>query len=205
MWADEFSARVARATGREQSAVGAEVEAAIERLFAYAASAGTFAGVARPAAGERAYTLALPEPLGVVGIVCPGEAPLLALVSLAAPAIAVGNAVVAVVQGERFSLPVLDLQHLFSASGLPTGVINVVSGPSVPSAIQLAGHRDVDALWYFGPPEGWEQVEAASSRNLKRVWVGDGRRDWFAAGQPVDEEVLRRATQVKHLWIPYGA
>ena len=85
-------------------------------------------------------------------------------------------------RGSDFPLPVLDLQRLFSASGLPTGVINVVSGPSVPSAIQLAGHRDVDALWYFGPPEGWEQVEAASSRDLK-TRVGGGWAPGLVCGR----------------------
>ena len=53
-------------------------------------------------------TVALNEPVGVIGIVCPNEAPLLGFISLVAPVIALGNRVVAV-PSEAFPLSAIDL------------------------------------------------------------------------------------------------
>jgi aldehyde dehydrogenase (NAD+) len=68
----------------------------------------------------------------------------------------------------------------------------------------LADHDEVAALWYFGGEAGCAMVEKASSGNLKTVWTNHGeQRVWTdASGQGV--EFLRRAVQVKNIWIPYG-
>jgi aldehyde dehydrogenase (NAD+) len=48
-------------------------------------------------------------------------------------------------------------------------------------------------------------VEKASAGNVKPTWVNDGKQfDWFNADQAQGQEYLRRATQVKNIWIPYG-
>ena len=68
----------------------------------------------------------------------------------------------------------------------------------------LAANDDVDGLWYWGSREGSAAVEKLSAGNMKRTWVDHGRgRDWFTAGE--GEEFLREATQVKNIWVPYGA
>ena len=69
------------------------------------------------------------EPIGVAGVVCPDEAPLLAFVSLVAPLIAMGNRVVAV-PSERYPLAATDLYQVFETSDVPAGVINIVTGGS---------------------------------------------------------------------------
>jgi aldehyde dehydrogenase (NAD+) len=69
----------------------------------------------------------------------------------------------------------------------------------------LADHDDVAALWYFGSKQGSAAVEKASSGNLKATWVSNGkRRDWFDRQQGQGHEYLRRAVQIKNIWIPYG-
>jgi aldehyde dehydrogenase (NAD+) len=86
---------------------------------------------------------------------------------------------------------------------VPAGVVNIVTGARDPLARVLAEHEDVDAVWYVGTAEGRRAVQAASVGNMKRTWTHlekDVDVDAFAA-----EEALREATQVKNIWIPWGA
>ena len=88
------------------------------------------------------------EPIGTIGMVAPSEAPLLGLLSVALPAIAVGNTVVAI-PSERYPLITGDLYQLFDTSDLPGGVVNIVTGRTAELAKVLAEHDDVDAIWCF--------------------------------------------------------
>ena len=152
----------------------------------------------------RNVTLAMPETLGVVGIVCPPEAPLLGFVSPVAAAVAMGNRVVAV-PSQRCPLAAVDLYQVFDTSDLPGGVVNIVTGLADELAEVLAAHDGVDAVWYFGSAAGSAAVERLSVGNLKQTWVSYGRRrDWYDAEQGAGRELLRRATQVKNIWVPYG-
>ncbi len=197
---DAFAARMALTTG-DAAAAAAEVDAAVDRLFTFAALADKFDGAVHHTP-VRCVTLAMPEAVGTIGIVCPDEAPLLALVALAAPAVAMGNAVV-VVPSEANPLAAVELYAVLETSDVPPGVVNLVTGARDVLARTLAEHADVDAVWYFGDAAGSAMVEAASIGNLKQTWVGHGRpRDWRAADA---EACLRRATQVKNIWVPYGA
>ena len=75
----------------------------------------------------RGVALAMNEPIGVVGVVCPDEAPLLAFISLVAPLIAMGNRVV-VVPSERHPLAATDFYQVLETSDVPAGVVNIVTG-----------------------------------------------------------------------------
>ena len=70
----------------------------------------------------------MPEPIGVIGLVCPEEAPLLGFVSLVAPAIAMGNTVV-VIPSEAHPLSATDFYQVLETSDVPAGVVNIVTGP----------------------------------------------------------------------------
>src|SRR5450432_1754358 len=199
--ADEFSARISALTGRDDAQ--AEVDLTISRLFTYAAWADKFDGQVH-ATPLRGVVLAIPEPIGVMGLACPDENPLLGFVSLFAPAIAMGNTVVAV-PSERFPLSATDFYQVLETSDVPAGVINIVTGKRDTLAKVLAEHDDVDAMWYFGSAEGSKMVEAASAANMKRTWVGYGHpRRWQDRVQGEGTEFLREATQVKNIWTPYG-
>ncbi|ADI13974.1 aldehyde dehydrogenase family protein [Truepera radiovictrix] len=201
--APEFAARLSQLTGASRRAAEAEVEAAIERIFFYAAYSDKYDGAVH-ATPVRNVTLAMLEPLGVVGVVCPDEAPLLSLLSLTLPLIALGNRVVAV-PSERYPLLATDLYTVLDTSDVPGGVLNLVTGPRDALTKTLAEHDEVDALWYVGTAEGSALVERASVGNLKRTWVNDGyARDWFDPVQAQGGEYLRRAVQVKNIWVPYG-
>ncbi len=200
--ADEFAERIAAQTGSKNAEK--EVQASIERLFYWAAWADKYDGQAHqpPMHG---ITVALNEPVGVIGIVCPNENPLLGFISLVAPALALGNRVVAV-PSEAHPLSALDLYQVLDTSDLPGGALNIVTGAADELARTLASHFDVDAVWrHDGSEAGCAEVERLSAESLKRTWTGGAKgRDWFDTKQAAGRTVLQHASQVKNVWIPYG-
>ena len=203
--AENLSAR-ADELARRLDALGgggaAEVEATVRRLFTYGAWADKYDGQVHQVP-LRGVALAMNEPIGVVGIACPEEHPLLGFVSLVAPAICTGNTVVAI-PSERAPLAATDFYQVLETSDVPGGVINVVTGMKDTLARTLAEHDDVDAVWYFGSPEGVKVVEMASAGNMKQTWCESDRRAWLDPRESEGRELLRHATQVKNIWIPYG-
>ena len=180
-----------------------EVALAVGRIYTWAAWADKYDGMVHHTP-YRNVTLAMPESLGVLGIVCPDAWPLLGLVSTVLPAIAMGNTVVAVPSGSA-PLPAVEFYQVLDTSDLPDGVVNIVTGLRDELSPVLAAHDDVDGMWYFGSAEGAAEVERLSGGNMKRTWVDHGHgRDWSDPRQGETEEFLEHATQIKNIWIPYG-
>ena len=199
----EFENRLAASPGHSGQQAVREVRKSVERLFYYAAWADKYAGCVH-AVPFRNITLAMPEPWGVLGIICPPENPLLSFISLIAPTLALGNRLV-VVPSWRYPLIATDCYQVLDTSDMPGGVINLVTGDPNELGRVLAQHDDVAALWCVGSKELSEQIERDSAENLKATWVNCGRgRDWFDDQQGEGTEYLRRATQVKNIWVPYG-
>ncbi len=199
----EFEARLAASTGGTAEAAAREVATAVARTFFYAAWADKYDGQVH-ATRSRHVTLAMHEPWGTMGLVCPDEASLLGLVSLLMPVLAMGNRAV-VVPSSLHPLAATDLYQVLDTSDVPAGVVNIVTGERDTLARTLAEHHDVAALWYVGSAAGSAMVEKASASNLKATWVNEGKaRDWSSPQQGQGREYLRRATQVKNIWIPYG-
>ncbi len=198
---DEIAARHARVVGAAQAAV--EVDLSIQRIFTYAAWADKYEGVVHNPPG-RNIAIAMNEPVGAIGILAPTEAPLLGLLSLVLPAIAVGNTVVAV-PSERNPLVIGDLYQLLDTSDVPGGVVNLVAGQPLELAKTLAEHDGIEAIWCFRSNEEASFVRAASIGNMKQVWTSDGHEyDWFNPAQAEGRWFLQHATQVKNIWTPYG-
>jgi len=198
---DEIAGRLAAVAGAEQAA--AEVDLSIQRIFSYAAWADKYEGVVHHPPG-RNITIAMPEAVGAIGILAPSEAPLLGLLSLILPAIAVGNTVVAV-PSERYPLIIGDLYQIFDTSDLPGGVVNLVAGRPAELAKTLAEHDGIEAIWCFRSNEEASFVRAASIGNMKQVWTNDGHGyDWFNRALAEGRWFLQHATQVKNIWVPYG-
>jgi aldehyde dehydrogenase (NAD+) len=198
--ADEFAARLKLSIGMTGTKV---VDAAVRRCFSYAAWADKYDGAVHHTP-FRNVTLAMPESLGVIGIVCPDEGPLLAFLSLVLPAIAMGNRVV-VVPSETAPLMVTDLYQVFDTSDLPGGVVNIVTGLRKELLTPLAGHDGVDAIWVFGNRAEATEAEKLSAGNMKRTWTEWTVREWLDPVEGEGPEYLRQATQVKNIWVPYGA
>lgn len=199
----EFSDRVRDMSGVSQSAAEAEVEASISRLFTYAAYADKYGGRVQETT-LYGLTAQINEPVGVVGVACPDEYPLLGFVSLVAPAVVRGNAVVAI-PSEVAPLAATDLYQVLDTSDLPGGVVNIVTGDRDYVSKTLAEHQHVDAMWYFGGARGSQEVERISAGNMKRTFVDGGyQRDWMNTDQGEGEEFLIEASEVKNVWVPMG-
>ncbi len=197
---DEIVARMARVVGEDQAA--AEVDLSVQRIFSYGAWADKYEGIVHHPPG-RNITIAMPESVGVIGILAPTQAPLLGLLSLILPAICVGNAVVAV-PSESYPLIIGDLYQILETSDVPSGVVNLVAGRPAELAKTLADHDGIESIWCFRSNQEADAVRAASIGNMKQVWTNDGHEyDWFSP-QTEGRWFLQHATQVKNIWVPYG-
>ncbi|MDQ2715724.1 MAG: aldehyde dehydrogenase family protein, partial [Chloroflexota bacterium] len=200
---EEFARRIVQQTGRTYADAFAEVQAAISRLFSYAAWSDKYEGdVHRPPL--RGVVLAMKEAIGVIGIACPDDYPLLGFISLLAPAVAMGNSIV-ILPSQQAPLSATDCYQVLETSDLPAGVVNIVTGEREALSQVLTDHEDVEAMWYFGTEEGSTRVELGSTSNMKRTWVNYGHtRNWLSVEQGEGQEFLREATHVKNIWVPYG-
>jgi aldehyde dehydrogenase (NAD+) len=200
---EEFARRIMQLSGKKKRAAVAEVELCIRRIYTYAAMADKFDGQVH-ATPFRNVTLAMREPLGVIGIVAPEEAGLLGLISTVMPAVAMGNRVV-VVPSQRYALLATDFYQVLDTSDLPGGVINIVTGIQDTLTEELAKHYDMEGLWYWGSKAGSKLVELEAAPTMKRTWVNHGKyHDWDDPEQGESEAFLRRAVEIKNIWIPYG-
>lgn len=198
----ELADRLSAMTGKRKAEAAREVAAAVSRLFSYGAWADKFEGaVHRPPL--RGIALAMNEPVGILGIACPQEPGLLGFVSAMAPAICAGNRVV-VIPSTTLALAATDFYQVLETSDVPAGVVNIVTGDRDALAVELAGHEEVDGIWWFGNAATAAKIERASAGNLKQVWAETVQRDWFDLRQGEGTEFLARATQVKNIWVPYG-
>jgi len=198
--ATEFTLRLMRVVGCDQAQATLEVESSLSALFKAAAWADKYDGAVHNVP-IRGVALAMNEPMGVIGVACSSAQPLLGLISLVAPAIAMGNTCV-VVPSEPYPLLATDLYQVLETSDLPGGVINIVTGSQETLVKTLSEHDDVDAMWYFGDADLSGQIEVAAAHTIKRTWCNHGKAyDWRELPQ---QEVLRHATEVKNIWVPYG-
>lgn len=203
--AENLSARAAEFAGRIDSMLGgnsgrSEVDACLQRLFSAAAWADKYDGRVM-GVPIRGVAMAMHEPVGAIGAFCAAEAPLLGLVSLMAPAIAMGNSVV-LVASELHPLAATDFYQILDTSDVPPGVVNILTGRHADLAPTLAAHLNLDAVWSFSSTDLSADIERASAGNLKRTWVTNRRAvDWFA---DQTQRILDQATETKTVWVPYG-
>lgn len=182
-----------------------EVALAIDRVVHYAGWADKHAhvlGGANPVAGPY-HNFTIPEPMGVVAVACPDEAPLLALVSLALPAVCAGNAVVALAT-EAQPIAACVLAEAIATSDTPPGIFNILTGSLAELSPHLASHREIMAIHAANlSPQHAASLRAGAAENLKRVTIraiDDWRSD--ACESPWWIEPL---VELKTMWHPSGA
>jgi aldehyde dehydrogenase (NAD+) len=197
----EIGTRLAAAVGKKQAA--REVNLSVERLFSYAGWTDKYEGMVHNPP-FRNIAIAMNEPVGTVGVVCPKQTPLLGFFSLVLPLLAAGNTVVAV-PSESYPLITGDLYQVLETSDLPGGVVNLVTGRTSELLKVLAEHDDLDAIWCYGDEEMCATAKGLSVGNLKQVWTNEGREiDFFSERQGEGRWYLEHAHQVKNIWVPYG-
>ncbi len=199
----EYMRRIASLSGKDEGASKAELDLCIDRIYHYAAVCDKYDGQVH-ATPFRTVTLAMKEPLGVIGIVAPEEAGLLGFISTVMPAIAMGNRVVAV-PSQHYALLATDFYQVLDTSDLPGGAVNIVTGDQDVLAEVLAKHYDLEGMWYWGSRRGSRMVEEEAAATMKRTWVNYGLfHDWEDEEQGQSISFLRKATEIKNIWIPYG-
>lgn len=200
----EFAQSLVRATGQSLEDGLKEVDTSISRLYTYGAWADKFDGKVHNTM-QRYITMAMHERMGVMAVICPSERPLLSFISTVFPGLSIGNCVVSV-PSETYPTLALDFYQILETSDLPGGALNMVTGDTAALGKELAGHADVDGIWYFGSREGAKMIETLSADNLKRTWVHyDQYRDWMNSEHGEGLEFLQHSTEVKNIWVPYGA
>ena len=201
--AEEFAATLSRVTGATAATASAEVDAAVQAVFTFAAWADKYDGQVH-STPFRNVTFAMNEPVGTVAIRCGDAAPVAATIASLAAALSQGNVAV-VVASERYPLPALDLVQILETSDIPPGTVNVLSGIHHEVFPTLAAHDDVDQLWDFVADDLSGEAERLSAGNLKRVWVDRERvTEWLALSDLATAMLLRKGTRVKNIWVPYG-
>lgn len=193
------------AVGEPMMSAEAEVSASVDRLVAFAGWADKFAqvlGCQNPVSGPY-HNFTIPEPTGVVAVVCPDEPALLGMVSLMVPALVVGNALVVVASGAR---PVVGavFGELSHASDVPSGVVNLLTGRAGELASWVAGHREVDAVYAANLDEALTRVlRAGAAENLKRVTVRQVADEaWGDAAACEGPGWIEPVVEFKTMWHP---
>jgi acyl-CoA reductase-like NAD-dependent aldehyde dehydrogenase len=182
-----------------------EVQTAIDRLVCFAGWTDKIApilGGHNPVAGPY-YNLSVPEPTGVVAVVPPDEPALLGLVSLMAPPLCAGNAVV-IVAGVRHPLPAVVFGEVCATSDVPPGVVNVLTGHRDELIEPLAGHRDIDAVSAANLEEAQHAaLRMGTAENLKRVRAERlAPDDWYDASLCESPWRIEPYVEMKTIWHP---
>jgi acyl-CoA reductase-like NAD-dependent aldehyde dehydrogenase len=108
------------------------------------------------------------EPLGVCAGIIPWNGPLTMAVWKIAPALACGNTVI-LKPAEQTPLTALRFGEILMETGLPAGVVNVVTGFGQTAGAAISGHPDIDKVSFTGSTATGKLILGASVGNLKRV------------------------------------
>jgi phenylacetaldehyde dehydrogenase len=108
------------------------------------------------------------EPVGVVGQIIPWNFPLLMAAWKLAPALAAGCTVV-LKAAEQTPMTALRLAELIQESGIPAGVVNILTGFGETAGAALAAHLQVDKVAFTGSTEVGKLIVQAAAGNLKKV------------------------------------
>jgi acyl-CoA reductase-like NAD-dependent aldehyde dehydrogenase len=177
---DELENEVSRANGARRStrlrnatarqAWSSEAALAVDRLVHYAGWTDKYSQIfasVNPVASSH-FNFTIPEPTGVVVIVCPDEPPLLPFVSLVAPVILSGNCAIVLPSTTR-PLPALTFSEIIATSDLPGGVVNVLAGDRAELAPHFASHMDVNAIVDGSGDEKYgRELQKGGELNVKR-------------------------------------
>ena len=193
--------------GATKAAAAKEVAATVDRLIYYAGWADKYEqllGNVNPVASPH-FNFTVTEPMGIVGIVAPDEAPVLGLLSLILPAITSGNSVVALASTTQ-PYPSILLGEMLATSDLPGGVVNLLTGVRSELIPTFATHEHLRALSGVANEDERKALRLGAAESVKRVHLRKAEEpiDWFADKMQGGEEI-RALVEFKTTWHPVGA
>jgi acyl-CoA reductase-like NAD-dependent aldehyde dehydrogenase len=197
---------IARSTGATGAKARREVDLAIDRLVYFAGWTDKYAqvfGAVNPVATSH-FNFSIPEPTGIVAALAPDEPSLLPIISLAAPAILMGNSAI-VIASEKFPLPALTFAEILATSDLPGGVVNILAGRRSELIPHLASHMDINAIVNAsGVEETHRALQTGTAINLKRYAARKlTAEDWFTDAAE-DPYWIADTVEIKTAWHPIG-
>jgi acyl-CoA reductase-like NAD-dependent aldehyde dehydrogenase len=204
--AGELVNEIARSTNVSAAKAKREVTLAIDRLVHFAGWTDKYQqvfGSVNPVATPH-FNFTTPEPTGVVVVLAPDEPSLLALVSLVAPVILSGNAVI-VIPSEKFPLPAVTFAEILATSDLPGGVVNILTGNRAELVPHIASHMDVNAIVDgAGDAELSAKLQSGTAINLKRYANHSlALAEWITA-KAEDAYWILDSVEFKTAWHPIG-
>jgi acyl-CoA reductase-like NAD-dependent aldehyde dehydrogenase len=202
----ELQNEVARSNGTPGAAASSETTFAVDRLVHYAGWTDKFTqifGAVNPVASSH-FNFTIPEPTGVVVIVCPEDPPLLGFVSLIAPVILTGNCAIVLVSGTK-PLPALTFSEILATSDLPGGVVNVLAGDRAELAPHFASHMDVNAIVDASGDKTIErELQRGGEFNVKRYVRRDLAPAQWRGADAENPYWILDTVEMKTAWHPIG-
>ena len=194
----------ADAAAKKQAA--AEVAATIDRIVHYAGWTDKYEsllGSVNPVASPH-FNFTVTEPMGVVAVAAPGEAPLLALISMILPVITSGNSVVALAS-ESKPYPAILLGEMLATSDLPGGVINLLTGKREDILPTFATHEHIRGVLAVASPEERKSIQSGAAESVKRTKMIPSEKpyDWLS-GEAQGLYQIRDFVEMKTTWHPVG-
>lgn len=194
-------------SGAKEADAKKEVAATIDCLIHYAGWADKYEqllGNVNPVASPH-FNFTVTEPMGIIGVIAPEDAPLLALISLIAPAIVSGNTVVALASNSQ-PYPSILLGEMLATSDLPGGVVNLLTGQRNEIVPTFATHTHLRAICGVANADERKAIKLGAAESVKRVKLIKSEEpfDWFAeTAQGLYE--IREFIEFKTTWHPIGA
>jgi len=181
-----------------------EVNSAIDLFIYYAGWADKYQQVfskVNPVA-QPYFSFTVPEPTGVVSVLCSDNYPLKNAVSILCSVIVSGNTTI-LLYSESNPLTAMSLAEIVHTSDVPAGVVNILTGFRKELLTQFASHMDVNAIIYCGEKlEEFKEAQKLSALNLKRcIILNDEKLDRFYQEGPY---TILRTAEMKTTWHPVG-
>ncbi len=194
---DEVATLLTREQGKplRDSKIEAERFADNIEFYATLAGSGAVRGLQVQLNVPGAFGLVVRRPLGVVGAIVPWNFPLTLLANKIAPALAMGNTVVAK-PASTTPLSTIRLVELMNEAGLPPGVLNVIVGPGAVVGEELIRHPKVRKIGFTGETETGRRVMAQAAPELKRITLELGGSDPGIVCDDADLEQAAKAIAI---------
>ena len=169
------------------------------RYYAEAATKRTGTYQELPSTLGPAYGQVIRRPMGVCAAITPYNFPLTLLGTKVAPALAMGNTVVAK-PAATTPLATLEVARLFAEAGVPDGVLNVVTGRGSVVGDALVGHPDVRRVAFTGSTEVGRHVASVAAPQMKRLSLELGGSDPVIVCEDADVGAAVKAVIIGRYW-----
>ena len=126
-------------------------------------------------------------PIGVVAAIIPWNSQMLLTAVKLAPALAMGNTVV-IKASELAPVTLLEFGKLIEKTGIPKGVINIITGLGEPCGKALTTHNLVERIAFTGGPETAKHIVKNSAENLSQVSLELGGKSPVVVFEDADQE-----------------